>query len=367
MRICFFGDPKAPQLAKVIYSLSRRGHMIHVVSRGPVNVAGATSEVFGVPLPGLLHPYRWHRRNRTYLAGFLRDYDVVSIQFLHSWGFTKEMLRHGCLVVRPWGSDINPPASGPQPLSETIERRKRLLQIAHGVSVTCDSFRTRVAEYAQIAPERISLTPIGVDLDLFTPSRRASERPTIGCYKGFGHAYGVIHLIKALPRIVKACPEVICELVGDGPTVNKCRLAAERLGVADNIRWIGRVPHDSVPQTIGHWWLSVIPSVTESFGIAALESAAMQIPVVASDIGGLPETVIDGATGSLVPVADSRAIADAVIDLINSPDQRMAMGIASRQFVAETYEWGSCIDRWEDFFVEAASRRRQLVASPLQV
>jgi glycosyltransferase involved in cell wall biosynthesis len=361
MRICFFGKPDAPQLRRVVRSLADRGHDVQVVYRGPGEIPGARYEPFAIPPAGLRHPHRWDGRRARYLQGFLDRFDVVSIQFLHSWGFTREMMRTGCFTVRPWGSDIHPPPDGPQPPDETVRRRCEMLRHASAVTATCRSFAEAIADYADIDAASIATTPLGVDLDAFRPRSMSLDTrrdPVIGFLKGFGYAYGAPRLIRALPRVVAAHPRVRCVMVGDGPQRNTCQRLAGELGVADHIRWLPRQAPADVPELLAGWSVSVIPSVTESFGITALESAAAGVPVVATRVGGLCETVRDGVTGLLFDPTDSSALADTLIRALDDAGLRRALGSAGRDFVAAHYAWPRCIDAWENCF--AAARERAL-------
>jgi len=182
MRICFFGKPDSPQLRRVVKSLADRGHSIHVVYRGNASVPGATYEPFAIPRAGLSNLCRWRKRRERYLWGFIERFDAVSIQFLHSWGFTPEMIRRGNFTVRPWGSDIHPPPDGPQPSSGTIARRVDMLRAASGVMATCNSFRHTIANYANIDASKIAITPLGVDLETFQPPPRTQAGPPIVCF-----------------------------------------------------------------------------------------------------------------------------------------------------------------------------------------
>jgi glycosyltransferase involved in cell wall biosynthesis len=335
-------------------ALKQRGWDVHVVWHGEGSVPHATYAPFAIPPAGLRNLCRFRERRERYLRGFLRTFDVVSVQFLHSWGFTAGMMEEGRLHVRPWGSDIHPPPGGPQPPVVTLQRRRDLLQMAHGVSVTCGSFRDAVASFAGIASERINVLPLGVDLALFRPPRLPAGAPVVGFLKGFGQAYGSQHLIEAMPTILTACPAARFEMVGAGPLYNASRAQAEKLGVDEHISWIGPLAHDDVPAVMRRWQISVIPSVRESFGIAALESSAMGLPVVASAVGGLRETVIDGQTGIAVPPSHPKALAIAVIQLLNDAAQRNRMGQGGRTFVENRFDERVCMDAIDRFYRQLA-------------
>lgn len=357
MRICFFGKPDSPQMRRVAASLAARGHAITVVFKGPGVVPGANYLPFAIPRMSLRHPHRWRVRRSRYLNAFLDAHDVVSIQFLHSWGFTPEMMARGCFTVRPWGSDITPPASGPQPSAGTLARRREMIRCAAAVQVTCDSFAEAVARFAEVDAATIRRTPLGVDLDAFRPAVTPPREQVVGFLKGFGHAYGALDMVAAIPAVIQACPEARFELVGEGPLLAPSRELAAQLGVMGHIRWLPRLAAREVPHKLAGWCLSAIPSVSESFCIAALESAAAGVPVVAARVGGLTETVHDGETGLLVAPGDSAALAEAIIALLQDDVRRARLARQARQFVSERFAWHRCMDAWESFFVEAATGR----------
>jgi glycosyltransferase involved in cell wall biosynthesis len=115
---------------------------------------------------------------------------------------------------------------------------------------------------------------------------------------------------------------------------------------------------------ISRWTLSVVPSICESFCIAALESAAMGVPIVAAHVGGLRETVLHDETGLLVPPADPDALAGAIIDLLCNDGRRCRLAANGRPFVAARFEWEKCMDAWEAFFHDADRRTQQSVYAP---
>lgn len=355
MRICLFANPQSVHTRRIVEGLVRRGVSMHVVYNGEGCIPHATYEPFAIPAFGPLNPMRRNARRRRYLRRFFREFDVVGVHFLHHWGITPETADDGCLTVTPWGSDICPPPGGPQPSDATLDRRRALLRCAHRVTALCDSFAADIARFADLDETCIERVPLGVDLELFKPPATRPRQPVVGFNKGFGHAYGADVLIQAMPQVIDAVGGVAFELAGDGPLRQECLTLALSLGVSDRIRWIDRVPcHTQVPRMMSRWTIAAVPSFTESFGVAALEAAAMQIPVVASRVGGLRETVAHGQTGLLVPAGDPERLALAIIDLLRDRDRCVAMGEAGRQFVAERFEWNDCVTRWLDFYERAA-------------
>jgi len=356
LRVCLFAKPDSPHTRRIVAGLVEHGVAVHIVYDQPGQVPGATFEPFNVPKPSWRHPRRWVPRKLAYLGTFLQNFDVVGVHFLHPWGFWPEVIDKGCFTVTPWGSDITPPPAGPRPSERTTKMRRIMLRCADGICACGQPFCDEIAEFAGIDRQRIDVVALGVDTNLFRPLPPVTDRPVVGFFKGFGYAYGADHLIRAMPQIIAAVPDVSFEMIGQGPLLPQCRALAANLDVTDRIRWRKPVDHDKLPTTIGRWQVSVIPSEAESFGVAALESSAMQVPVVASNVGGLPGNVIDNRTGLLVPPGDSAAIAQAVIDLLRDPDRRTDLGAAGRRYVQEHFEWRDCVRQWVSFYENAAAR-----------
>ena len=100
-----------------------------------------------------------------------------------------------------------------------------------------------------------------------------------------------------------------------------------------------------------------MPSTWEGFGVAALEAAAMELPVVASNIHGIPDVVEDGVTGLLVPPKDVAALSQAIVRLLRDGDERRRMGAAGRQMVTARYSWSDNVRQMESLYESLIDRR----------
>ncbi len=115
---------------------------------------------------------------------------------------------------------------------------------------------------------------------------------------------------------------------------------AIELDITNQVEFMGHIPHPAVVDAYQGLDLAVFPSiVSESFGVAVLEASACGVPVVVSDIGGLPEVILDNVTGLKSPPNDPQALAAAMQRLINDADLRLTMGQQARQFVCQHYDW----------------------------
>ena len=143
-------------------------------------------------------------------------------------------------------------------------------------------------------------------------------------------------VVRVFARIQRALPAVLV-MVGDGPERVDAENEARELGVAQDVRFLGRL--DPVASLLQASDLFLLPSQTESFGLAALEAMACGAPVVATRAGGLPEVVDDGVNGILEPVGSVEAMGRRAIELLRDPARHTAMRAAAvakaREFSAD--------------------------------
>jgi len=359
MKVCIFGDTTSVHLQRIVPGLAARGLSVHVVTHKSARLVGATVERFHVPPPSLARPFRWETRRQRYLREFFSRFDVVHVHFLADWGLSPQLLQTGCFLATPWGSDlVTPPGEGnPSP---TVQQAQRMM-LRHATLVTAwgATFARTVAQFAGIAHESIALLPLGVDLELFRADAQAVRLRTgkrVGFFKGFRPVYGGRRLIEAMPFILRELPDVCFELIGDGADLPACRKLAAELNVAASVDWLPTQPHHRLPGFLAHWDVAVVPSVCESFGVAALEASAMEVPVVGSRTGGLVETVRDGETGLLVTPDSPEELAGAIVRLLRDDGLRRRMGAAGRSMVARDYEWNGILDEWVRTYARARDR-----------
>ncbi|HKY97209.1 MAG TPA: glycosyltransferase [Gemmatimonadaceae bacterium] len=146
---------------------------------------------------------------------------------------------------------------------------------------------------------------------------------------------GISYLIESLALLARHSPPIRLEIAGHGPERLKLEAAAARAGVADRVAFLGWV--DDVPSAMDKWDIVALPSLAEGLGIAALEAMARGIPVVATQVGGLSEIIVDGRTGFLVPPKDPQAMADRISQLAKDPALRAKLGNAARERAADLF------------------------------
>ncbi len=359
MKICMLADAPCVHTRRLASSVAARGHYVRVVSYKTAEIPGVCVEPYRVPRFGLRYPARWDRRRTMHLRRLMREHDVVHVQFLQDFGLSPEIAAAGRLLVTPLGSDVVKPPEIKVWAEPVARYRRELIRMGHTVCVWSHAFTADVAAFADIPRESIEVVPMGVDLEQFRPRPREKDRPlTVGFFKGFKPVYGPTVLAQAIPKVLWRMPSTRFELVGGGPQRDECRAIIEAAGAGHAVTWIDAVPHESLPECIARWDVCAIPSICESFCVAALEAAAMEVPVVASRVCGLVETVRDGQTGLLVPSNNVDALTGAIVRLLNDAGQRRRMGRAGRRMVAEEYEWNGCVQRWESLYARMAGTPR---------
>ncbi|NOS99182.1 MAG: glycosyltransferase family 4 protein [Phycisphaerales bacterium] len=351
MRILVLGPSDMLHLRRLVTAFVQRGHRVHVVSMRRDPIPGATFERYRVPPFGLRHPHGWTRRRASLVRRWFQEYDVVTVHYLADWGIDRPPLGGARLIVKPYGSDVDPPP-GADPLPEKlVAARRRLLEVADLVVTDADLFQDTVARFGRIDAVKMATAPIGVDMEMFAPSPPSSRHcPVIGSHRGFHHASNPLLLIDAAAKVLLMRPDVKFELAGAGVQREACVARAESLGIQHAVRWLGQVDHESLPRVMSDWDIAAIASKRESFCVSALEASAMEIPVVATRVGGLVETVRHQQTGLLVPPDDADSFAHALLTLLADHDLRFRMGAAGRRFVARHFEWTRAVDRWLELF-----------------
>ncbi len=207
-----------------------------------------------------------------------------------------------------------------------------------------------------VAPERISVIPSGIDTRRWDASRkdRASLGSTpplrvimVGHYSPIkGHSI----LLQAAARVIQEFPSVLFQLVGRETA--KLRPEAERLGVAGHVEILGE--RTDVPELLSKTHLFVMPSLMEGIGTALIEAQAAGVPVVASEVGGLPDVVEKGVTGLLTPPGDAQALASALLRLLKSPEEREAMAARAVENARKNFSVEAVTDRLEDLYTRMA-------------
>jgi glycogen synthase len=278
---------------------------------------------------------------------------------------------HSLEPLRPWKREQ---LGGGYDLSTWVERTA--LETADAVIAVSRGTRDDVLRLFDVTPERVHVIHNGIDADFYAPDPATDALDRYGVDPSVPYVLfvgritrqkGIVHLVRALGHMDPGIGVVLCAGQPDTPEI-----AAEMdAGVAaarehrSNLVWIPEmVSRPDVRQLYSHAALFVCPSVYEPFGIINLEAMACETPVVASAVGGIPEVVVDGETGVLVPLelsaddpmspADperyARDLATAVNRLMADAALRGQMGAAGRRRAVERFSWSSIADQTVELY-----------------
>lgn len=161
------------------------------------------------------------------------------------------------------------------------------------------------------------VVPLGIDLDRFLSGRPALEGTIVGNVARLAEQKGQRTLLEAVPAVLDRHPEVRFVIVGDGELREELKQLAEPFG--EHVVMLGNRP--DVPDLLASFDVFAYPSRFEGLCLAVIEAQAAGVPVVATPVGGIRETVVDGETGFLVPVGDAAALAERVSYVLEHPEE----------------------------------------------
>lgn len=285
--------------------------------------------------------------------------DIVHAQYVSSYGVTGALTGFHPYATSVWGTDIYEAPKQSKILNFLIRYAFKKSEIICSTSV---AMRNEIQKYTD---KDILLTPFGVNTQHFSPgSVKDKERPfTYGVVKTLNKAYGIEYLIQAYHLLKEKIGEgsfahTRLIIVGEGPLMEHHQQLASELGLQDQVEFRGKVPHEDVPDIMNELDVFVMPSVWESFGVSALEAQSCGVPVIVTNVGGVPEVVDDGRTGFIVPPEDANALAEKMELLWRDRELRNRLADNAREFVLQRYDWKPNAKILEDAFLSFVQEKK---------
>jgi glycogen synthase len=337
----------------------------------------------GITAPKYLRPVFGAMARDLAWAGTDTDANVVhchtwyshlgGIAIREGYGIPLAITVHSLEPLRPWKREQ---LRGGYDLSCWVEQTA--LGMADGVIAVSRGTRDDILRVTSVRPERIHVIYNGIDTRLYRPVDEvdALERHGVDPSKPYvlfvgriTRQKGIVHLANAIPAIEPAAQVVLCAGAPDTPEIaaemERAVAAAERH--RGGVVWIREMlPREAVVQFYSHASVFCCPSIYEPFGIINLEAMACGTPVVASAVGGIPEVVIDGETGVLVPLEQqteasfeplepqrfSADLAAAINRLLADPALRHRMAKAGRRRVEREFAWPAIARQTAELYSE---------------
>ncbi len=217
--------------------------------------------------------------------------------------------------------------------------------LPHIVVTVSDAVRRYLVQEKGINANRVVSIPTGVDLERFDPDSApdtlrqelglGSEIPIVGTVAILRRKKGHHVLLDAIPRVLESNPSAVFVFAGDGPQRPNIEERIQSLGLGNSVRLLGL--RKDVPTVLSSIDLFVLPTLQEALGTSILEAAAMKKAVIASNVGGVSEAVVNNVTGLLVEPEDPASLADAITGLLKDREKTARMGEAGRAMVERSF------------------------------
>lgn len=333
-------------------------------ANGAIRTLGAdVAMAAAIPDVDVVHAHTWYAQFAAIIAGQFQDIPTV-------------VTAHSLEPDRPWKVEQ---LGGGYRVSSWIE--KTAYENADAViAVSAAMIKNIQDAYPFVETERIHVVKNGIDPEEFKPDPATDvveslgldlSKPIVTFVGRITRQKGLVHLVRAAKMFD---PDTQLLLLAGAPDTPE--IAAEfheAFGALDRpgITWVQEMlPRASVRQVLTHSTLFACPSIYEPLGIVNLEAMACEIPVVASAVGGIPEVVVDGETGLLVPydpaqakdadyiAAFEQAFADRVNELTRDRARARAMGLAGRQRCIDEFSWEKIAQETVEVYQAAIEHHR---------
>jgi N-acetyl-alpha-D-glucosaminyl L-malate synthase BshA len=351
-------------------ALARRGHQVHFISyASPFRLRGFTERVFFHEVDTTIahyplfdyFPYTLALASKQYEVARREQLDILHVHYAIPHATTAWLAREMIQAERPLqvittlhGTDIT--LVGQE--SSFYEITKFSIERSDQVTAVSSFLRDETYRTFGCVSCDVKVIPNFVSLEEYRPdpsARRDAMAPAghrvITHISNFREVKRVKDVVRIFARIRRAMPATLL-MIGDGPDRGEAEREAGELGVADSVRFLGRL--DRVATILQASDLFLLPSQSESFGLAALEAMACGAPAVASRAGGLPEVIEDGVSGILEPPGSVEAMARRAVHLLQDNTRFQAMREAAVA-KARTFSAERIVPMYEAVYAEAVA------------
>ncbi|GIT81720.1 glycogen synthase [Leifsonia sp. LS1] len=307
----------------------------------------------------VVHSHTWYANAGGHLAKLLHDVPHV-------------VTAHSLEPLRPWKAEQ---LGGGYRVSSWVE--KTAFEAADRVIAVSDGMRRDILNsYPSLEPERVSVVYNGIDLERWTPltdDERARAlgidptRPAVVFVGRITRQKGLPYLLRAARMLPSDVQLVLCAGAPDTPEIlaEVSGLVEQLQAERDGVVWIDRLlTNEELRIALTASTVFVCPSIYEPLGIVNLEAMACGLPVVGTATGGIPEVIVDGVTGRLVPIDQLqdgtgtptdpdgfvRDLAAALTEVVSDPERAARMGQAGRERAETSFSWAAIAEQTRDIY-----------------
>ncbi len=342
MKICYLAPANNPHTIKWCNYFKSKGHEVYLISFVPGNVEGIITHNIlfdkGIENKGNFVKLKYILQINK-IKRIIEDIkpDILHAHYATSYGIIGSLSNYHPYILSVWGSDV-------YDFPQISPFHKKLVEynLKKADYILSTSFHMK-KETEKYTNKHIEITPFGVDVNKFKPipSFKSNNRDqfVIGTIKTLKPKYGIEYLIKAFKILKRSYPEknLKLKIAGKGEQKEELQQLCRDLQIQADVEFLGFLPEQEVIHTFNTFDVAVFPSDSESFGVAAVEAQACGLPVIVSNVGGLPEATSPNITSLLVERKNEKELANAIERLMLDDKLRKKLGINARSFVLEHY------------------------------
>ncbi len=352
------------QLVRLATRLKARGWEVRVISLMPPKAYVKELEAAGIPVASLgIRRKVPDPRPIIRLARLSRAWQP---QVVHSHMVHANLLAR---LVRPLGSVPVLICS-----ARNVNEGGRLRELIYRLTDPLCDLTTQVSQagleryvrVGAVSRHKIRYVPNGVDTARFKPDPEACRALRKELDVGGSSVWVAVgrfdpqkdypNMLRAFARVAQESPEAVLLIAGDGPLRPATEELAQELSIANRVRFLG-IRRD-IPQLMNAADAYVMSSAWEGMPNVLLEASATGLPIIATNVGGNREVVVDGKTGFLVLPKDPKALAQAMLRLMRMPEEeRQAMGKAAREHIEVNFSLDRVVDQWEALYRELLAKK----------
>jgi len=364
MKVLLLADPASSHVVKWANGLHEKGVEISIFGLSAYDPtqynAGIKIDLFTIP-----QFIKWQTIGSVLKTSYLlalphlkkkiRNFnpDIIHAHSASSYGLLGALSGFHPFVTSVWGSDIYNFPQKSNFFKKIINFNLKKSDMIFSTS------KIMAEETKKYTMRDIQVIPFGIDSEIFKPMEIKSHFNendlVIGTIKSIEKKYGTEYLVRAFKKVKENNPDVPLKLiiVGRGSLTNYIKQLAKDLGIESDVQITGLVSYDKIPDY--HRMLDIYIAVStedsESFGVAILEASACEIPVIVSNVGGLPEVVENNETGFVIPHSNVDLLV-AKIELLFDENLRTKFGKAGRERVIKHFNWNDNLEQMVNNYKE---------------
>lgn len=333
--------------------LVKRGHEVKVVC---ANEPSGNADIEGIKVKRLNYIGKIANTNITLsLPLHLNDFDVVHTHlptpWSADWSAVVSAIKRRPLVLTYHNDIVGTGLAGHVAKVYNTTALKFLLKRAKKIIV----YHSKFSPHLQMYKKKIEIVPAGVDIKRFQPSdTRVKDTIFFLSLLDEFHKYkGLEYLLEALKTVKKEIPSVKLRVGGGGKLLDYYKRKADSLGLAENVNFVGEIAYEKTPEHYRNCNVFVLPSTSaaqEGFGIVLLEALACGRPVVSTSIVGAADDVEKYNAGTIVKPKDPKALADAIVRILQDEKGAREMGKNGRELVEKRYSWERIAECMEEIY-----------------